>query len=342
MHQRLTRRQVSASMFGTIAGLTLATRAGSAQTPPASPASTDAGADPFDTVAFEPGVIPTIYGDVTLPESVGKVVTLTDGALDAMIAIGVQPIGVTSSSNGETVAAYLADKVEDSVTYVGGWGELDREAIILLEPDVILSDRYLFEEEYTVLTEIAPTIATLEIEVPDADALQQWEYEQLAWAHATGRLDEAKTVLRELRARASDMREPLNEHQGESVVVFRPQDNFPVVMSHHWITGVMLSWTGLRGNDLTESAPPPHTGDSVSLERLDLLAADWLFAATRNAEMEAALQTYLENPSFKTIAAVQNGRVAQVPGDLWSGATGVLAGHAMLDDIERILVNGDY
>jgi len=341
MNRKMSRRQASATLLGAISGVALSTRLGAAQTPIASPASTP-GDDLFDSVAFEPGVIPTIFGDVTLPDAVEKVVTLTDGSLDAMVAIGVQPVGVTASSNGETVAAYLADKVDDSVTYIGGWGELDREGILQLEPDVILADRYLFEEEYEFLSKIAPTVATLEIEVADAESVQQWEYEQLMWAHATGRVDEAKTVLRQLRARAEEMKGPLADHQGESVVVFRPQENFPVVMSHHWITGVMLSWVGLRGNDLTENAPPPHTGDSVSLERLDLLAADWLFAATRNEDMVAALQSYLENPSFKTIPAVSNGRVAQVPGDLWSGATGVLAGHAMLDDITRIIVDGDY
>ncbi len=330
-------RRTFTGLVGGVAASAMIGRSVGAQD--ATPAATE---DIFAGVSLQPGVVPTLFGDIELPASVERVVTLTDGALDAAIAVGVLPVGLTQSSNFEAVAVYIEDMVTHDPTYVGGWGEMNIEAIVALEPDIILTDRYEEEASYELLSAIAPTIVTGEIEVSGPDALQQWEYEHLVWGYALGKEAEARETILALRTRAAELQPSLGDKLGQSVVVFRPQAEFPVVMSHHWITGVMLSWSGMTGNELTESTPPPHSGNTVSLERFDLLEADWLFAATRNEEMVQALQDYLENPSFQTLDAVKENQVARVSGDLWSGATGVLAGHAMLDDISKILIDGEY
>jgi iron complex transport system substrate-binding protein len=294
-------------------------------------------------VGFPVGALPTIYGDIEIPANVGKIVTLTDGALDAAITVGVQPVGVTRSSNGESAAGYLLDQVMPEVVYVGGWSELDLELIVTLAPDVILADRYLPPDQYEMLSQVAPTFATGEISVAldDAAGLQQWEYEQLAWGHVLGKTPEATIAIEEARSRAAGIAASLGDVAGNAVVVFRPQPDFPVVMSHAWISGRVLTWSGLVGNDLTTDLPPPHSGRDISLEQLDLLDADWLFAATRDQEQTDALEAYKAMPLFQQIAASASDQVIAVDGALWSGATGIIASHAMMDDIEAILVNGE-
>ncbi|HEU0164502.1 MAG TPA: ABC transporter substrate-binding protein, partial [Thermomicrobiales bacterium] len=210
---------------------------------------------------------------------------------------------------------------------------------------LILSDRYLDdlgEGIYDTLSAIAPVIAPKEIEVSDAYALQQWEYEQLIYGHAIGKLDASKQAILDLRARAAAIKARLGDQAGASVIAFRPRPEFAVIMSQQWITGNMLTWSGLAGTEFTESLAPPHSGNTVGIERLNLLDADWLFVAARNQDMVAELEVYKQNPLFQTVPAYKSGQIALVSGDLWSGATGVLAGHAMLDDIERIIVDGDY
>lgn len=339
--RRINRRQVLAGVSG-VAATVLGSRFAVAQedAPPvlaATPVVSGLG------IEFPAGVLPTIYGDIEIPTSVVKVVTLTDGALDAAITMGVQPVGVTRSANGESVAEYLLDQVDPEVVYVGGWGELDLELIVSLAPDVILADRYLAPDQYETLAQIAPTFATGEITVAvdDAESLQQWEYEQLAWGHVLGKTAEATAAIEEARARAAGIAGELGDVAGNSVVVFRPQPDFPVVMSHAWITGRVLTWSGLTGNDLTTELPPPHSGRNLSLEQLDLLNADWLFAATRDQEQTDALEAYKSMPLFQQIEAYASDQVVAVDGALWSGATGIIASHAMLDDIEAILVNGE-
>lgn len=294
------------------------------------------------SIEFPEGMLPTIYGDIAIPESVERVVTITDGATDAVITVGVAPVGVTRSSNGETVAEYLLDDVAEDIVYIGSWSELDLELIVTQSPDVILADRYLAPDQYATLSAIAPTFATGEITVAQDDALglQQWEYEQLAWAHVLGKTAEAQAAIDGARARGAEIAAELGEFAGNSVVVFRPQADFPVVMSHAWITGRVITWSGLTGNPLTLEMPPPHSADSISLEQLDQLNADWLFAATRNQEMTDALVTYREMPLFQQLDAMANDQVVAVDGALWSGSTGVQASLAMLDDIEAILIGG--
>lgn len=292
------------------------------------------------SVSFADGVVPTIFGDVALPASREKVVTLTDGSLDAALAVGVMPVGMTKSSNGETAADYLMDKLVGDPVYVGGWSEeIDVEKIIELQPDLILSDQYMTGELYEQLSKIATVVAPGTIEVSGPEGLQQWEYEQLVYGYALGKYDEAHEAILGVRQRAADFA-ATSPHAGESVVVFRPQAEFAVVMSQGWITGNVLTWAGFTGNELSETTPPPHSGRDVGLERLGELEADWLLAATRDADMSAELQNYLQNPLFAQLSAAQDGQVAEVSGDLWSGATGVLAAHAMLDDIDRIFGAG--
>ncbi len=331
---RLNRRSFAALAAATPLAVQMR---GFAQTP------VSASDDLFAGIEFTPGEYETPFGVITLPENPQRIITLDDGPLDAVLALGVNPIGYTASSNGETAAAYLVDKVPADATIVpGGWEELSIEAVIALEPDLIIDSRYRSEEEVALLSEIAPVMIAIEADAADPATLQWWEYEQLAIGHALGKLEEAKQVVLDLRARGTEIQTAAGEHAGESVVVFRPQPEFPVIMSHQWITGVVLTWCGFTGNDLTNPMEPPHSGKSISLEMLNLLDADWLFAAARNAEMTAALDTYMENVAFQTIKAVQNEQVALVAGDLWSGATGVLAGHAMMDDVQRIIIDGDF
>ena len=340
----LSRRRAISLAAGGAAGLALAGRSHAfAQdaTPAASPA---ADGDIFSAVTLTPGVVPTAFGDVTVPANPTRIAAITDGAIDAVVALGIQPAAVISSSNGETVAAYLLDKVDPAATYVGGWGELDVEKIVALKPDIILADSYLNETDaglYDTLSAIAPVVAPTLYEATDIAGLQRWEYEQLIYGHALGKTEESKQLAYALRDRAAAIAPDLGANAGASVIVFRPQPEFAVVMAQRWISGVMLTWSGLTGTPFTDELEPPHSGDSVGLERLNLLDADWLFAALRNAEMAAELEVYEENPIFQTVPAAQSGQIASVPGDLWSGAIGILAGHAMLDDIERILVRGE-
>lgn len=328
------RRQFVVGVAGIAAAVAGIPHAGGAQT--ATPATSPG-------MAFPAGVLPTIFGDVVIPDRVESVITLTDGALDAVIALGIDPVGTTRSANGTGVATYLEGQIEVEPEIVGGWSDdgLDFEKIITLAPDVILADRYLTEEDYGTLSQIAPVFATEEIQVENAASLQQWEYELLAWAHVLGLGDAAQEAIAGARDRAAALQPAIGDHLGQSVVVFRPQVEFPVVMSHRWITGRVLTWAGLTGNELTEPMDPPHSRDTISLEQLNQLNADWLFAATRNQDQVDALDAYRDNPLFQQLDAYGADQVAQVDGALWSGATGVRASHAMLDDIERILVNGE-
>lgn len=342
------RRFASVTASGAV-GLALAgSWAGSATahrqdaTPAASPATS---ADIFAVVELQSGIVPTAFGDVAVPEQPARIAVLTDGAVDAIAALGIQPVAAFSSANGETVAEYLADKIDPAVPYVGGWGiDLDVEKLLELKPDLILADSYLNATDqtlYDTLSKIAPVVAPALWEASDIDGLQRWEYEQLIYGHALGKTEESKQLAYDLRNRAAAIAPNLGENAGKSVMVFRPHPEFAVVMAQRWISGVMLTWSGLAGTPFTEELEPPHSGDSVGLERLNLLDADWLFAALRNADMVAELEVYKENPIFQTVPAYQSGQIASVPGDLWSGAIGILAGHAMLDDIERILVRGE-
>jgi iron complex transport system substrate-binding protein len=338
-----TRRGVGATALAGLAAARVAgPRPGRATAQQATPDAASAVAIPDLELGLTPGVVPTAFGDVEVPADPRRVVAIKDGSLDFCLAVGLAPVGITRSANGLSAAAYLLDRVDPGIPYVGGWGELDLEAIVALDPDLILGEDTDLEGDAAVLRDRYPCVAIERQEDPDPAALQFWERQHLLWGHATGRDEQARQTITALRQRAAGLRPELGAAVGQSVVVFRPQAGYPVVMSQRWITGVTLAWAGLAGNPLTEGLRPPHSGSTVSLEQIDELDADWLFLAVRDAEQQAALeQVWQANPLYQGLRAVQSGQVAVVDGALWSGAAGVLAAGAMIDDIERILVRGD-
>src|SRR5699024_11426474 len=65
----------------------------------------------------------------------------------------------------------------------------------------------------------------------------------------------------------------------------------------------------------------PHS-DTLSLENLAQVDADWLLLASLTADGEQALVEAQKQPVFKRLHAVQNDRVKVVDGQVWSSGYG--------------------
>ena len=140
----------------------------------------------------EARTLDTRFGELRLDGEPVRVVTLYEGALDTSIAVGVTPLGAVATRGGEGVAGYLQDKAGE-VAIVGTARETNLEAVIALQPDLILASSSLPEEQYRLLSAVAPTL------VPDIDMFEEgaWKEEARLFAKALDKeaeLDEAKKV----------------------------------------------------------------------------------------------------------------------------------------------------
>lgn len=276
--------------------------------------------------------VETAYGAVTVPEAPQRVVTLHEGALDVAVATGVKPLGAVTTRGGDNVARYLAPHFDD-IAIVGVVREINLEAVLALEPDLILAPPQLAEAQYRLLSRMAPTV------VPRNEGLdpEAWRSETRLFAQALGREAEGEAALDDVDARTAELAERLAADERPSAVLVRWMPQGPMVMSEALFTAGLLRAAGVAIHDaglVREGVP--HS-DPLSLENLSRVDADWLFLATLNEEGQEALEAAKASPAFARLDVVARDRVVPVDGQLWTSATGPLAAQAILDQLDAAL-----
>jgi iron complex transport system substrate-binding protein len=121
-----------------------------------------------DTSVQYPITIQHAFGETVIESKPERVATISWGNQDVPLALGVIPVGVSKANygvaDGSSLLPWTAEKftelgVENPVLFNDTDG-LDYEAISDAQPDVILAAYSgLTQEEYDLLTEIAPVVA---------------------------------------------------------------------------------------------------------------------------------------------------------------------------------------
>lgn len=271
----------------------------------------------------------TAFGTVTVSGQPERVVVLDEGALDTALSVGVQPVAALASRGGTDVAQYLQGYLTSPINIVGTVREPNLEAIFRLKPDLILASSETNEALYNKLSRMAPTI------VPDRrNTFTDWKATVRLFARALGKEKEVEERLAELDTRLEALREGQTNPQTVSVIRWNPQG--PVLMSGQLFTGQLIRAAGFDtlplANDLGNR---PHS-DTLSLENLVQIDADWLFLASLTADGEKALNEAQKQPAFQRLEAVQNNQVKVVDGQIWSSGYGPLAAEVIILGLSQI------
>lgn len=308
MKRRLTGARRWAPLLGSLviasAGLA-ACSTGSATEKDTPDASSGVDADAF------PVTIEHVYGETTIEEEPLRVATLGWSDQDAVLALGVVPVGATKLTWGGNKAGssdWFDARVEEldgeqPVRYSDADGAPVDE-IATLEPDVILAtNSAITKKEYDKLSKIAPVVA-----YPDAPWVTSWQDGLDLVGQALGRNALADEVEAETQAVIDDAREANPELDGASVVFT-------------YLTTTDLSTVGIYGRDdnrvrfLEElglvSAPivdkVVKSGQyyaSISAERADEVDADVLLTY---GETDEDLATFAEHDLIGQIPALKTG-----------------------------------
>ncbi|MCC5881919.1 MAG: iron-siderophore ABC transporter substrate-binding protein [Halomonas sp.] len=278
--------------------------------------------------------VETAFGEVMVPVSPERVVTLYEGALDVALAAGITPLGAVTTRGGDGMARYIeAHLGEQRPAIVGVVREINLEAVLALQPDLILAPPQLAEAQYRLLSRMAPTVVPLTVGLePEA-----WRDETRLFAQALGREAEIDAALEQVDARAAEIAERLAADEAPNAVLVRWMPQGPMVMSDQLFTAGLLRASGvaIHDADLTNEGRP-HS-DPLSLENLSRVDAEWLFLATLNEEGQEALDAAQATPAFARLEVVARDQVVPVDGQLWTSATGPLAAQAILDELDAAL-----
>ncbi|MBB6119704.1 iron-siderophore ABC transporter substrate-binding protein [Nocardiopsis algeriensis] len=260
-----------------------------------------------------PVSIESALGTAEIPERPERVVTIGQGSAETAIALGSVPVGIESYEWGSDDTGYLP-WIHEAVTETGGelptqfagGEELDIEAILELEPDVILAPwSGMTQEQYDILSDIAPTVA-----YPDLPWSTDWDQQIEIIGEALGQPEEAQGLIEDIEA------------QFEETAAAHPEFA-DLTFSYIYTDGpgtlgvflpdeqrvAMVRGLGLTVDPVVETFEEVEGTDSaiIGLENADKLSgSDLVFTFYTDAETRAEIEA---QELYQAIPAVGSGAV---------------------------------
>ncbi|MEV1009599.1 iron-siderophore ABC transporter substrate-binding protein [Streptomyces sp. NPDC049881] len=267
--------------------------------------------------AAEEGAFPvsieSALGTAEITEQPERVVTLGQGSAETAIALGHTPVGIESYEWGSDDTGYLP-WIHEAVTEAGdelptqfaGAEDIDFEAIIELEPDVILAPwSGVTEEQYEILSDIAPTVA-----YPDLPWSTDWDQQIEIIAQALGQPEEGQALIDGIEAQFAEAAETRPEYADVtfSYIYTSGPGTLGVFLPDEQRVR-MLSSLGLTVDPVVETFEETEGTDSalIGLENADRLAdSDLLFTFYTDEQTRQEIEA---QPLYASIPAVERGGI---------------------------------
>jgi iron complex transport system substrate-binding protein len=260
-----------------------------------------------------------IYGETTLEAVPERIATWGWGATDAVLALGIVPVAISSMDYGggdDRITPWVEDAIEelggetpailDNATY-----ELSVEELLAADPDVLIAPYSgLTQEEYDEVTAAGiPVIAPEE-----ALWATPWRDVITETGKALGLEEDAAAVLAQLDEQISDAAAANPEFAGTSIAYI---DDDVDTLYMYLPADARVEILEDLGFVTPESVTALDTGEgtfytTVGYENLDQIDADVIFT---QAEEQSALDEFVGSDRGQLIPAVKKGAVAAIVGE---------------------------
>ncbi|MFD1396297.1 ABC transporter substrate-binding protein [Kroppenstedtia eburnea] len=278
-------------------------------------------------------------GKTEIPGKPERVVVLTNEGIEALLAVGVKPVGAVKAFTGDPWYDHLKDQLK-GVEVVGTEQEVNVEKIAALKPDLIIGNKIRQEAIYDKLNKIAPTVF--------AETLRgDWKENLELYAQAVDREKEGQKVLQQFDQRVNDLKAKLGDRVDQEVSVVRFMPGITRIYYTDSFSGVIFDQLGFKrpANQAKLFKGDGKLGKlavEVDKELIPEMDGDILFyftyAPEGDNEVKQLEKEWTHDPMWKNLSAVKKGNVHRVDDVIWNTAGGVLAAHEMLDQLEKIMV----
>ncbi|CAM3996978.1 ABC transporter substrate-binding protein [Mesobacillus zeae] len=277
-------------------------------------------------------------GTTKLDKAPKKIVILTNEGTEALLALGIKPVGAVQSWLGDPWYDHIKDQM-DGVQVVGTESEVNLEAIAALKPDLIIGNKLRQEAVYSQLNAIAPTVFS---ETLRGD----WKENFSLYAKALNLEDKGNKVIDDFDAHVEEVKKNLGDQVNKKVSVVRFMAGKTRIYYTESFSGVIFDQLGMKHPEHQAElfTPDNKLGNlavEVGKEVTPKMDGDAIFYFTYAPEGDKeALNTAKEwtnDPLWKNLNAVKNGNAYQVSDATWNTSGGVAAANIMLDDLEKLL-----
>lgn len=267
-------------------------------------------------------------GVTDVPDHPQRIVVLTNEGTEALLAIGVTPVGAVRSWLGDPWYDHIADQMQD-VTVLGEESAVNLEMLVALEPDVILANKQRHEKIYEQLSAIAPTVVSERLR-------GDWKINMALYTDAIGKADEGKAALAAFDARVAALHEALGASLNDKISIARFMPGQTRIYFKDSFSGLILSEIGFARPATQDK---DEFAEEITKERIPEFEGDRLVYftyETGTGEGDTQLADWLADPLWQNLEVVKAGKVYPVSDAIWNTAGGIIAGNLLLDDIEKI------
>ncbi len=233
-----------------------------------------------------------------------RVVAANRSVADLWLLAGGKLVGATED-------AMELEGVDDQTKVIGTTEKLNLEAIVALEPDLVLLSA-------SIPAHKAARSSLEELQVPcmplKIDSFDDYDAAMQTLTAMTGREDLYKTNVTDVRARIDEVLNRADRTQA-SFLAIRISPSKTVALKNDYFSCDIISSFGLQN-----VAQDDSTLKELNLEAVVQWEPDYIFVVTQGDEEKARQlyqNTYLDQPAWNGLQAVQNDRVYLLPKELF-------------------------
>ncbi|MET9257380.1 ABC transporter substrate-binding protein [Streptomyces sp. NPDC003717] len=266
--------------------------AGSADSTKSAPSGDGGGAFPV--------VIQHSQGKAELKSAPRRVVALSAMDVDAVLSLGVEPVGAAKDPFGKDgVSPWLAGKLDGDTKLINTVPDVSFEEIAALKPDLILATGdYGIAKNYARLSQIAPTLAPTKTAAEDS-----WQSREERVGQALGKPAEAKKAVADTEQQIAATAERYPKLKGKTfsasyaysatqIATITSPDDFAVKFLQS--LGLEVTPT-LKGTEKSATQKQPGL---LSPELADRLASDLTVIGFVSPQVRTSLE---RGPSFAKV-----------------------------------------
>ncbi|CAM4525531.1 iron complex transport system substrate-binding protein [Paenibacillus endophyticus] len=275
-----------------------------------------------------------LKGESIVPAKIDRIVVLSAAYIDHLLTIGEKPAGVNVEVRyGGDYLPYLASELE-GVKLVGSADSPNLEAIVEIDPDVILVESRTAEDTYEQLEKIAPTIVLGTEWLEYEDDTTYWTKDLLMVAELYDKVELAEQRIEELHLKTAKASEIVNKLDHKQLAYLRVREkNLQIYAGKGHPTNTLLYHD--LGFARTELTPEEQRAD-LSLEVVPDLDADYIVLEV-DPNGRDNLNSMNQSALWAKVPAVQNEKV-YVTDSFWLfKGWGVIGRGQIVDDVLKMV-----
>ncbi|SFU84575.1 ABC transporter substrate-binding protein [Alicyclobacillus macrosporangiidus] len=264
-------------------------------------------------------------GSTTIHGIPKRIVVLTNEGTEAVLALGIKPVGAVKSWEGNPWYPHIANEMQ-GVEVVGDENQPNIEKIAALKPDLILGNKMRQEKVYSQLSKIAPTVFS-------EDLRGDWKQNFQLYAKALHKEQEGAQKIAEFNQHVAQVRDKLGDKLSTQVSLVRFMPGTARIYYDDTFAGTILNEVGLK----RPKAQQKHGfADNVTKERIPDMDGDVIFYYiydTGDGKGKAVADDWTQDPLWKQLSAVKKNHVFTVDDSVWNTSGGILSANLMLDQL---------